>query len=278
MPRLLSRIEREYILEHMAETLPALSVLCALGCVDVADGAYRVDRECIVLSQNEATMRDLPDGMACEVRFSHKKRALSFKSTVSASAGALKVAIADDVRTSDERERKAASCAMKARFSGAAIAFVDSTDFPLELDFVKPEDAASSARALDKVLDRLGIDGSDGYGRAAAQRLSEFFERVKAGADTGQWTRTALLVDGSTILVTIDEAAVAKYAGTKGSVGADIPVTLECGTRLIECVCRLSGSVPVSRGLSLACLAYADIKPEDQRFLHERAHREKFIG
>lgn len=284
MPRLLSRIEREYILEHMAETLPALSVSCADGCVDVADGAYRVERAFIFLSQNEATVRDLSDGMACEVRFSHKRRALYFKSAVSVFAGALKIAIADDVYTSDERERKASSCAMKARFSGAAFAFADSTDFPLGLDYVKPEAAASSARALEKVLVRLGIDGSDGSGRAAAQRMLEFFDRVKAGADPCQWSRTALLVDGSIILVTIDDPAVAKHtaiatcSGTKGAADAGIPVTLECGTRLIECVCRLSGSVPVSRGLSLACLLYTDIKPEDRRFLHERAHREKFIG
>lgn len=289
MPRSLSRIEREYILDHMAETLPALSVSCADRCVDVADGAYRVERAFIVLSRNETTMRDLPDGMACEVRFSHKRRALSFKSAVSVFSGALKIAIADDVFTSDERERKASSCAMKARFSGAAIAFADSTDFPLGLEYVKPEEAASSARALEKVLDRLGIEVSDGYVRAAAQRMREYFDRVKAGADPGQWSRTALFVDGSFILVTVEETAVAKHvavvtcAGTKKSgtmdaADAEVPVTLECGTRLIECVCRLSGSVPVSRGISLACLSYIDIKPEDRRFLHERAHREKFIG
>lgn len=274
MPRLLSRIEREYVLKHMAETLPALSVRYGDAYLELAERSYTVDRDAIhYVSPKNFGHVAIAASLPCEVRFSHRKRALSFASIISAGDGLIGIAIPEDFYKSADREAAVATCRLKAWFPGLSIEFRDATAFPLGLEYIDPEDASSSAIAMHKVVGRLCVEVSDRNGGVVAHRLKEYFDCVRTDENPGQWTRTILYVDESAILLTIEEPAIMLR-----SMDAEFGITIDYGARRIECVSRIAGTIPVKGGIALACLSYADIKPEDRRFLHEKAHSEKFIG
>lgn len=273
MPRSLSRIEREYVVKHMAEALPPLTVRFASGGVDVAGGAYRVERSTIFPRFEGVLPRDIADGLPCKVLFSHRQRALSFASTFSVAGDAVSIAVPEDVSTDDDRERAFSLCSMKTRIGGVPVSFADARDFPLAMDYATSEASEAASLALGKVLCRLGIAAADGFARVAALRLREYLDRITSGERPGTWSRTVLFADGYLIIVTVEDAALAKLAAE-----TELSVELEFGSRVVACDCRLSGSVPVARGTSLACFSVSDIKPEDRRFLHENAYREKYVG
>lgn len=272
MPRLLSRIEREYVLKHMTETLPSLTIRWGDMHLELAERSYAVDREAIhSVSPNGFDPVTITEGQPCDVRFFHRKRALSFTSIISVRDGSIGIAIPDDFYKSADREASGTTCRIKAWFPGLSIEFRDATAFPLDLEYIDPEDASSSALGMRKVLGRLCVTVSDRNGGVVAHRLKEYFERVRTDDNPGQWARTILYVDESAILVTIEDPALLPRS-------TDFGITIGYGARRIECVSRIAGTVPVTGGIALACLSYSDIKPEDRRFLHEKAHREKFIG
>lgn len=274
MPRLLSRIEREYVINHMRDVRPALSIRLGDATVEVSERSYSIEGAAIRTAlADRADVPHIADGMPCEVRFSHRKRALSFKSSVTVGDGPLRIAIPDDVYKSDEHERSDSTCRVTAWFPGRTTEFRDSSAFPLDLDCVDPEEAELSAIGMRKVIARLGVAGSDATVRAASHRLKEFFDRVTSCDNPAQWASTVLFIDESSILVALGDPPLESRPAVP-----EFGVSIDYGIRQIECASRVAGTVPVTGGVSLACLAYVELKPEDRRFLHEAAHREKFVG
>lgn len=279
MPSLLSRIEREYILKHMGETLPAVSIRVGSEYFDIAALSYRILGTSIELDPiNVSLSKSVFHERECEVFFSHRKRAMFFKSSLSVadiSVGecSVKINIPNDFYKTADTEIPAATCKLKVDCSSSRLEFRASPSFPLDLDYIDPEEVSSSAITMNKVMTRLGIGTPGDATQIVAHRIKEFLDCVTSTENPGQWISSILYIDGSTILVTVGETHLSELISD-----AKFHVSIQYGLRTIKCDSFLIGTVPVTRGISLVCISFSDIKPEDRRFLHETAHRDKYIG
>jgi hypothetical protein len=273
MPTLLSRIEREYILKTLRETLPAFTVLSGTRFSTIPDRSYACEGERIQLTTE--CVDSLIDRESASFRFCfyHRQRGVFFDLSTDTFRNAKdsfilpeEVYLADLDRADDERNL------LEWSFDDSNFRAEPCPSFPLDAVLPDPVIMDAKKNALEKISRRAGI-GADAV--AATYRLYEYLEYV---ARRGRGD----LVAESVFLYADHRYAIASCILEQGRHEALPPnesflrLEMRIDGRNIVTDARIAGIIPVSDTLSVCCFSFIDPKEEDKRLLFERLYREKY--
>ncbi len=301
MRRQLSRLESEYVLSNVAASKPPLEISVMPSPKNGASGApvsaavcrpqfYSFDLQSRRFFFDEAFISEskLPRGVQCLFCFFYKTRRVCFSAAIS-SIESRSFCRAEALFYADEESPFLPSASGKVLLSGDALSGALSVrvrkDFPLDttdrnermMSFSKFANSESGAALFAaEALENFAPGGTSGvlfyldhkgalacFPIAAAASLFPHDERE--GAMQEPANRPA------------NYAALAEKIRTLKGAAQRGSFCMELGLRKIEAECGVFFSV--SRGSLLFCsLAFAELAPENVRFLYEMSRGEKYTG
>ena len=273
MPTPLSRIEREYILKTLEESLPAFTVLSGQRLIRIPESAYRCAQGKFTLSP--AVIESLGETHRSSIRFCffHRQRGMFFDLPHDAFAkGKADFLLPEKVYLEDLSRESAAEDSLSFAYGGVRYAAEATPDFPLDLIMPDPNLLQDKKNVLAKITAKAGLSSCD---ESAAYRL---FEYLEACSDHDVGSRA----DEDSFLFIDHQLAIASFAdkgvssGLFPPVGKRIRLEIAMGKRDIAVESRVLGTIAVRDRLSVFAFSLESPKEEDKRFLFERLYREKY--
>ncbi len=269
----LSRIEREYVLETLSDSLPALELSWGTMTAPISVPTYRVSFEKSVSGPSGARIDfrlregDFLDGQRVVVRFSHRKRRMRFESRARVNHdGLLDIAVPEEIFL-DNGEAGGVDRLSFERQGILEEAFALES---LPLDRAGVEAHSLKDGRLESIASRASIPGGNA---AAAHRLLDYLEEYRgkrippvAMGERGHF----IFIDDACLLL-------AMYRGAC-EVGGKPVVRIRLGRRDIRFASRIEGVMPLSPEAVVLTLSCADAQEEDKRFLYERLYGGLYIG
>lgn len=277
----LSRIEREYVLSSLSESLSPLELSCSSLQNPLSVQAYRVflsenrdatsgplspkpSRPCIAFRLPEGIALD---GMRVVVRFSHRKRRMRFESAASAGDdGLVTLSIPEDIFL--DNDGSGASTRLVFELDGIIHEAGALESLPLECP--SAGDTSSSGDRLAAISLRASIPAGN---TAAASRLLEYLEEYRrkrippvAHGGAGHF----IFIDNTCILLAMPRSSL--EAGTHLALGVMV------GSRVMHFCARVDALVPLSSESVILVLSCADAQEEDKRFMYERLYGGLYNG
>ncbi|ULQ60148.1 hypothetical protein K7I13_02155 [Brucepastera parasyntrophica] len=268
MPSLLNRIEREYIVENMRDTLPALSVKTGADLYFLPEKKYTLRDEKIYSPE-----KDFPvsEGRT-RVFFMHKFRGMFFDSDIQTDAsGTPFLPLPDAIYMEDIVSEN--TVAIKAEISGSKKKYLVKSPLPplFELAAENPETGGITDTRIQTIIAEMDLP--EGFSHLAKQidtYLAQFKNEtppVFSDINTGHF----LFADNLGILVSL-----------RGNTGGfpeceeDVPVSILTENRSIKAEGRVRGFMPVDANLYVFWIAFTEMQEEDKRYLFERQYGEIF--
>ncbi len=273
MPTPLSRIEREYILKTLRETLPAFTVLSGTRHSTIPDRSYACEGERIQLSPECVDSLDGREGSSFRFCFYHRQRGMFFDlSDGPFRNGNVSFTLPEELYLANLERPDDGRYLLEVTFHDSVFRAEPSPAFPLDAVLPDPLIMEAKKNALEKISRRAGLDAET---VTATYRLYEYLECV---ARRGRGD----LDDRSVFLYADHRFAIASFFTEPGRPEGFPPkeaiMTLEMriDARHIVTDACIAGIIPVSETLSVCCFSLKDPKEEDKRFLFERLYREKY--
>lgn len=272
MPTLLSRIEREYILKTLEETLPSFSVLSGSHVAIIPEGSYACNggRFNFPLPIAAGNSSNRPS----TVRFSffHKQRGMFFDVTLDLIGGDnVAFDVPSEIFLDSGNAGQTGTCILEITAGDRRYEASQSGEFPLDSIMVNPCLIQAKKNALEKIMRKAGMHGAASL---AAYRLFEYldsFSRHKEGK-VAQGA-IAIFADHQYVLASLYVLRDTLHAIEKIR---NLSISLDIGKRRITADATLSGLIPVSDSQAVVCLDISSAKEEDKRFLYERLYRQKY--
>lgn len=265
MPVMLSRIEREYVVKNLEESLPEISLLCGINLLSILEKTYSItsgivsmDAECI---KNEACKE-------IRVYFFHKKRGMYFDAVVRTKGAAILFAIPDDIYLEELKTDSGLNEILHLHIGKMKCKAVQIETLPLDAVLINPRILNMKKTVLDKISRRSGLKDSDPF---AVYRLYEYLDSFGKASPTGFSVK-----DGNLIFVDHQFILASVHAIKELESIHDIEIMLKCRNRTICTVASIFGSIPVTSDLTVLCLDIAAAQEEDKRFLYERLYKKKY--
>ena len=279
----LNRIEREYVLETLSDTLPLLELS---GGASV--GPFSVQGYSVSLGQAtpdapdagqtagmpsgariDCRLRDGPfrDGQRVVVRFSHRKRKMRFESMARINRdGFLELPVPDEIFPDNEDSGSVDGISFE--HDGALAEAVALESMPLESP--SGADPAGGSGRLDAIAGKASIPGSN---RAAAGRLIDYIEGFRrkrlppiAPGERGH----VIFIDNVCLLIAMGRAG--------WNIGGKFRLSVRLGRRVMRFDSRIEGIMPLSAESDILTLSCEDAQEEDKRFLYERLYGGIYTG
>jgi hypothetical protein len=273
MPTPLSRIEREYILKTLEESLPAFTVLSGPRLIRIPESAYRCAQGTFTLSPE--ALKALGETHRSSMRFCffHRQRGMFFDLPSDAFAkGNAAFPLPDKVYLEDLSRDAADGDSLSFAYGGVRFAAEAAPEFPLDLVMPDPARLRDKKNALVKIAAKAGLtDGAE----SAAYRLFEYLESC-SDRDVGARTENGsfLFIDHRFAIASFAYGGVSPVCFPP--VGERIILQIALGKRDIEVDSLVLSSIAVRDRLSVAAFSLESPKEEDKRFLFERLYREKY--
>ena len=269
----LSRIEREYVLETLSNSLPALELTWGTSTTPISVPTYRVSFEKSVSGPSGAhidfRLREGSslDGQRVVVRFSHRKRRMRFESRARVNRdGLIDLSVPEEIFL-DNGETGGVD-----RLSFEHEGILEEA-FALEsLPLDRPSDDAHPLKdgRLESIASRASIPGGNA---PAARRLLDYVEEYRrkrippvATGDRGHF----IFIDNACLLL-------AMYRGA-WEAGGKLGLRIRLGRRDIRFSSRIGGIMPLSAESVVLTLSCDDAQEEDKRFLYERLYGGIYTG
>ncbi|HPS43768.1 MAG TPA: hypothetical protein PK542_04695 [Treponemataceae bacterium] len=273
MPTPLSRIEREYILKTLEESLPAFTVLSGQRLFRIPESAYRCAQGKFTLTP--ALIETLGEALRSSLRFCffHRQRGMFFDLPPETfTKGNADFLLPERVYLEDLSREVSSADSLSFAYGGVRYAAESIKDFPLDLVIPDPDRLRDKKNALKKIAAKAGLPSGE---EAAAYRLFEYLEAC-ADSDAGAYA------DEGYFLFIDHQLAIASFADKGFSpvrfppVGERIRLQIAMGKRDLEVDACVLGSIAVRDRLAVTAFSLESPKEEDKRFLFERFYREKY--
>jgi hypothetical protein len=273
MPTPLSRIEREYILKTLEESLPAFTVLSGPRLIRIPESAYRCAQGTFTLSPE--ALKSLGDTHRSSMRFCffHRQRGMFFDLPCNAFAkGNAVFPLPDKVYLEDLSRDAADGDSLTFTYGGSRFSADSAPEYPLDLVMPDPARLRDKKNALVKIAAKAGLpDGAE----SAAYRLFEYLEACsdrdsRSRAEKGSF----LFIDHRLAIASFADGGISQVGFPP--VGERILLQIAMGKRDIEVDSCVLSSIAVRDRLSVAAFSLESPKEEDKRFLFERLYREKY--
>lgn len=279
----LNRIEREYVLETLSDSLPLLeisggssmdsvsvqgySVFLGQSMSDVPDG----DKSAAIPSgvYIDCRLSDGPfrDGQRVVVRFSHKKRRMRFESKARINRdGSLALPVPDEIFPDNDDSGSVDRLSFEHDGVLAEVFAVES----MPLEGPSSTDFSNDTGRLDAIAAKASIPGGN---RVAASRLLDYIEAFRkkrippiALGEGGHF----IFIDNACLLIAISRADL--------HVGGKLRLSVRLGRREMRYDSRIEGVMPLSSESIILTLSCADAQEEDKRYLFERLYGGLYIG
>ena len=271
MQHSLSRIEREYVVQHLAEVLPALVLLSGNDFTNITAASYMCTHETIDLHGLNFRSSELFD---VRVFFRHEKRGMYFDSQVKIDLkGSGDIPISPKIFLNDAPPAFKSDCTLILEDSGKAYSISTEDRYPLDSYFIDPEIYSSHHTSMKKLADRIGFDTSENNYSVAHYRLFEYLDGIRSDKTNQKIDGSLFYIDNKTVLLSLPENIF-----TSKRRDAEISVSFRCGKRTVKFNAGIKGFLPVNKMLRIVCLHIIDAQEEDKRFLYERLFKVKYLG
>ena len=273
MPTPLSRIEREYILKTLRETLPAFTVLSGTRFSTIPDRSYSCEGERIQLSPECVDSLDGSDRASFRFCFYHRQRGMFFDLEDGPFRnGRVSFILPEEVYLAELDRPDEGRCLLEVSFHDSVFRAEPSPSFPLDAVLPDPSIMEAKKNALEKISRRAGIDAGT---IAATYRLYEYLECVARRGRGDLDTQSVFLYADHRFAIASFLMEPGRHEGDP-SKEAVMSLEMRIDGRTIVTDARLAGIIPVSDTLTVCCFSLNDPKEEDKRFLFERLYREKY--
>lgn len=272
MPTLLSRIEREYILNTLEETLPSFSVLSGSHLSIIPEGSYACHsgRLNFTLPITAGITGNRPSTF--RFFFFHKQRGMFFDINPDLIGGSkVSFDVPGEIFLDSGNGGQTVARVLEITVADQRYAASLSGEFPLDSIMVNPELIQAKKNALEKIMRKAGLHGAASL---VAYRLFEYLDSLSRHEN--------MHVPHESIVIFADhQYVVASLYVVRDTLHAiekirDINLTLDIGKRKITADATLSGMISVSGNQAVVCLDISSAKEEDKRFLYERLYRQQY--
>jgi hypothetical protein len=271
MRQSLSRIEYEYVLQTLRESLPALSAISPGFTLAIPQKTYTVNGNRIYITSAIA----IPEH-ASSVRFffKHKLRGFYFDAPVIANAGAgFSFEIAREIFKDDRDGPSGEQGWLDVALGLVNCRSLALSKFPLDSVLVDPDVLSDKQARLQVLAERCGVLQENVL---LSFRLYEYLAALSSGDVSVPEPKSGhlLFVDHGHALTCI----ALSYDMTAKYLHSELQTDICVDARRIHTVATLCGCLKISPGLTAICLDITSAAPEDKRFLYERLYREKYRG
>jgi hypothetical protein len=269
MPVSLSRIEREYILQNLADTLPSLSILVGNNLLSLPDKSYSIEKETVSCSGFPWAP---PEKTAVRVHFRHKQRGVFFNTILyREGSGYYRFTLPSEIYKEELLPVSASQiCKSKLTINKQVYESTASPLFNIESIQIDPEICLSGRDSMRKVAERSGLENDS----LAAYRLFEYLSSFKQNMQPS-FSQTGIgdlfFIDHRFVLLSVYNLTK-PYPGN----GTLIPFAVNYDKRLIVLDCELAGHIPVNAQRTVLSLNMQKAQKEDKRFLYEKLYHEKY--
>lgn len=268
MHNLLGRIERQYILETLSQTLSPFSISYGKNLFSVSQGSYSLSHSHIELHN------PLPEFFlhkSCHIRFYHKERLLSFYSIPQPNQqNFIFLRVPQDI--SKEKEIPPRSDVnFNLQYKGHILRFKSNDNLSVFRIVQNPIILEEKKKSIELLSSKIGFESSTS---PIAYRLFESLEwfsiidkntlEVKSG--------NLLFIDHEAVLILTEENLIKTEF-------SDINyfVSLQYDKRIINAEGRFQGRVRLNNFYCIWHVTFANIQEEDRRFLFESCYGSRYI-
>lgn len=271
MRQSLSRIEFEYVLQTLRESLPALSAVSPGFTLAIPQKTYTISGNRICIKSAIA----VPDASS-SVRFffKHKLRGFYFDAHVTAdSGGGFFFEIAREIFKDDRDGSSGEQGALDVSLGSGNCRSLTLSCFPLDSVLVDPDVLSDKQSRLQVLAERCGVPQENVL---LSFRLYEYLAALSSGDVSIPEPKSGhlLFIDHCHALscVALSYDITAKYLHT------ELQTDISVDSRRIHTAATLCGCLKINPGLTAFCLDITSVAPEDKRFLYENLYQEKYRG
>lgn len=272
MPTLLSRIEREYILDTLEETLPSFSVLFGSHLSIIPEGSYACHsgRLNFPLPITAGNTGNRPSTV--RFFFFHKQRGMFFDINPDLIGGSnVSFDVPGEIFLDNGNGGQTVTRILEISVGARRYEASQSGEFPLDSIMVNPCLIQAKKNALEKIMQKAGLHDAASL---AAYRLFEYLDSLSRH-------KNVEATQESIVIFADHQYVVASLYVLRDTLHAieeirDINLTLDIGKRKIIADATLSGMITVSGNRAVVCLDISSAMEEDKRFLYERLYRQQY--
>ncbi len=262
----LSRIEREYIIQSLREDLPRLTVIG--DGVSVTVDQYLCNGKTI--EWETASASSGKKSWPAQIHFTHKKRTMSFSTSVMSADNTCICQIAADIFPDQKIPVYLEDCMHFPDLPGTRYAV-----FPVPVQRVSRDRIAAEEypSAMQSLAARAGIAPD---GRYAVPALVRYLDSIRKGIITVPSEEDAghiIFADHQRFLISLPVSCSRNFL----SQGL-FSVHIQFRKRNIHTGARCTGILPVNDTLVSVAADLGTLQEEDKRFLFEHRYTEKYTG
>lgn len=268
MQNLLGRIERQYILETLSQSLVPFTISYGNEFYSVPQGSYSFSDSLIVLQNS------LPEiflNKTCAIRFYHKDRLLSFLSKPHSYSGSL-FALKIPLNISKEEEGCPVSDVyLDFNCNKRLSRFISDIKVPLCNISQNPIVFEEKKISIEKLSNKIGLPS---FSTPIAYRLFEsleWFSHNQTGLDK-KAEGVLLFIDHESILLLTKKDLCTDQGNNSGH-----SVTLKYDKRIIKGEGGFKGALKLNCHYCIHYFYFTDIQEEDRRFLFESCYGVRYI-
>ena len=271
MQHSLSRIEREYVVQHLADVLPALVLLHGNDFDNIPALSYKCESETIIFPE---LVHERPGTFDIRVFFRHEKRGMYFDTHVKTDTkGQCVLSISPKIFFHEEEKKSKSDTTLTIDYSGQTYSASTDARYPVDVCFIDPELHARHHTGMKKLADKIGFDESMTNYSVASYRLFEYLDGFRSSPENQKLSGSLFYIDNTTVLLALPDNTV-----TPIKHDTMLSVSFNCGKRNIRFTAEMRGRLPVNKMLSIVYLHIKDAQEEDKRFLYERLFKDKYLG
>lgn len=271
MPISLSRIEREYVLQIMKDTLPPLSILFNNFLITIPEKSYSIQESNFIIPLSNDFQVSTS---TVTVFFRHKQRGMFFLADITPSSTgfyAFKIIsdlCKDDIQKQTDKNSKTRITISNSVFESCAI-----PAFPLDCILIDPSLCVSRRETINKIAEKAGLSQSESL---VSYRLFEYLDRFTQDSQSEFVDPTSghfFFIDHQYVLV-----SVLKLPCTVHKSSDLFSLSIEYEKRIVLVDSMVNGTIQINKNLTVVCFSMKNAQEEDKRFLFEKLYKSKYLG
>ena len=271
MQHSLSRIEREYVVQHLGEMLPSLVLLHGNDFETIPTQSYTCDDETIILHGISPLRSEKKD---MRVFFRHEQRGMYFESSAQTDPKGIRlIPVSPKLFLHEETQKSKSDSTIRIEYTGGTYSTSSEARYPLDTCFIDPEMYGSHHTGMKKVADKIGLTVSMTNYSVASYRLFEYLDGFRILCDDKKITGSLFYIDNNVVLLSVPENS---FPSKK--IDEMLSVSFTSGKRNIRFTAGMQGILPVNKLLNVLHLQIIEAQEEDKRFLYERLFKDKYLG